>query len=150
MPPDANEAVRLHTPNEAESSQAMQAEIRMCLDEWINEVNTGNPDSMNALYKADAVLLPTFDLKLRNTPAERKEYFVFFKSRKNLSATIDECHIAPLGESAGVADGFYTFHFIDEEGTQQNVKARFTFVCARQPEGDWQIVAHHSSSRPAL
>jgi uncharacterized protein (TIGR02246 family) len=128
--------------------QDVAAAIRDCIDDWIAAVNESNADHIGALYVQDAVLLGTFDPSVSTTPERRLNYFINFKTRKKLKAAIDECHIKDLGDDAGMANGLYTFRFIDDSGAPQTVKARFTFVCERQPEGDWLIVAHHSSVLP--
>jgi len=124
-------------------------EISQALDEWIEAVNGRAVDAVGALYMPGAVLLSTFAPQPLASAAERRDYFVNFLARKNLKASVDECHITTLGDDAGEASGLYTFRFEDESGAPQSVKARFTFVYARQPEGDWLIAAHHSSMVPA-
>jgi uncharacterized protein (TIGR02246 family) len=126
----------------------VESEIRQCLDDWIESVNSGYAESISALYTPDAVLLPTFDARIRVTPAERLNYFINFKTRRGLHATVNDCFIESFGRDAGVASGIYTFCFLGDDGTDQVVKARYTFVFARQSEGDWLIAAHHSSVVP--
>jgi uncharacterized protein (TIGR02246 family) len=133
----------------ADSSHPVEAEIRQCLEAWIKAVGAGTPRPITALYAPDAVLLATFDPKPLLTPAEREIYFINFKSRKGLKAVLDECHIQMLGDDAAMANGLYTFRYVDEDGGKTHVKARFTFVYERQPDGEWVIVAHHSSQAPA-
>ncbi|HUY69211.1 MAG TPA: SgcJ/EcaC family oxidoreductase [Alphaproteobacteria bacterium] len=124
-------------------------EIRQCLDRWIAAVGNGSSIPVTALYAPDAVLLPTFDGKVLATPATRRFYLTAFKARKGLKAKVDECHIRMLGEDAAMANGLYTFRYKDADGEITTVRARFTFVYARQPSGEWLIVAHHSSHAPA-
>jgi uncharacterized protein (TIGR02246 family) len=127
---------------------AAAAAVRGALDGWIEAVNKSDADSIAALYVRDAVLLATFDPVVLTTPDQRLNYFVNFKARKKLKASVDECHIEMLGDNAGVASGLYTFRFIDEKGAPQTVHARFTYVYERQPEGKWLVIAHHSSVAP--
>lgn len=127
---------------------AVEAEIRQYLNEWAVAVNSCNADAIAALYALDAVLLGTFEPKVLTTPEGRLDYFVNFKTRKNLHAFIDERHIKTFDQNAGMANGLYTFTFVDGNRKPQTAKARFTFVYERQPEGDWLIAAHHSSVAP--
>ena len=126
----------------------IETEIRDAVAEWVDAINNGNVHSVDALYTPDAVLLATFDPRPRRTPEARKDYFTAFKMRQKLKASIDECTIAAIGNEGGSASGLYSFNFIDHFGTPQTARARFTFVYARQPEGDLQIIAHHSSVMP--
>ena len=124
------------------------AAIRETLNDWTEAVNSCSADAIAALYTPDAVLLGTFDPKVSTRPEQRLTYFTNFKARKKLQATINECHIEVLDDNAAMANGLYTFRFVDDNGTPKTVFARFTFVYARQPEGDWLIKAHHSSVVP--
>jgi len=144
--------IATNLPSETQDGPAgfIESEIRQALDEWIYCVNSGYAESINALYLSDAVLLPTFDGRVLTTPAERLVYFIKFKTRRGLHASVKECYITTLGPDSATANGLYTFRFLGEDGTEQSVRARFTFVYARQQEGDWLIVAHHSSVAPGL
>jgi hypothetical protein len=126
----------------------IEAEIRDAVGEWVDAINNGNVHTVDALYVPNAVLLATFDPRPRRTPEEREDYFTAFKMRQKLKASIEECTVAVIGDEGGSASGLYSFNFIDHFNTPQTARARFTFVFARQPEGDLQIVAHHSSVIP--
>jgi uncharacterized protein (TIGR02246 family) len=137
-------------PHHQTDSEEIRAEIRRELDEWIGAINDGNINSVGALYAPDAVLLATFAPEPLTTPGKRRNYFVQFKARKNMTAVVDHCIVTTLGKDAGTASGLYTFSYESENGAPQTVKARFVFVYARAAEGDWLIVAHHSSVVPAV
>jgi uncharacterized protein (TIGR02246 family) len=138
-------AAKSHLPLYAEA----EAEIRRCLDQWIEAINRGSINLVGALYEPDAVLLGTFAPQPLTTPEGRQEYFIRFKARTNMEATIDQCSIEAFGDDVGAASGLYTFSFEGETGAQETVKARFTFVYRRFAQGSWLIVMHHSSVVPA-
>lgn len=116
-------------------------EILSLFDEWNAALQTGDPDSVAALYADDAVLLPTISNKVRHDHGEIRDYFVLFVGMVP-TGVIDEANVRVFGDLA-INSGLYTFTFADG-GT---VAARFTFVYRRS--GDrWQIIEHHSSRMP--
>ena len=50
---------------------------------------------------------------------------------------------------AAIADGLYTFNITNQEGEEEEVKARFTYVF-KEEDGMWKISTHHSSSDPGF
>jgi uncharacterized protein (TIGR02246 family) len=130
------------------SAELTEQEIRECLEQWTEAVGEGSPESVTALYAPDAYLLATFDPHPLQTPRAREIYFKNFTARKNLRATIEECEIRVLGDAAAAANGLYTFRYVEKDGSRVAVEARFGFVYARRPDGQWRIVSHHSSQTP--
>lgn len=55
-----------------------ETEIAALFDQWNAALATGNPETVAALYAADAVLEPTVSNNVRSTPQEIREYFVDF------------------------------------------------------------------------
>jgi hypothetical protein len=145
-----DDAARLKNGASPQSVSATESEICRGVAEWVDAINNGNAESIDALYTRDAILLATFDPRPRTTPEERREYFVTFKTRRKLKASIDQCYVTVLGTEGGAASGLYTFNFVDAAGASQTARARFTFVFSRQSEGDCLIAAHHSSQVPVV
>jgi uncharacterized protein (TIGR02246 family) len=116
-------------------------EILSLFDEWNAALQTGDPDSVAALYADDAVLLPTISNKVRHDHGEIRDYFALFVGMVP-TGVIDEANVRVFGDLA-INSGLYTFTFADGS----TVAARFTFVYRRS--GDrWQIIEHHSSRMP--
>ena len=134
---------------EAYKLEYTDAELRDCLNEWVQQINKGSHASVAALYSPDATLLATFDPKPLTTPEARLGYFIAFKSKTDLTANVDECFAEVLGQDAGSVSGLYTFTYKDDKGTTHAVPARFTYVYQRDGQGDWKIISHHSSVQPS-
>ncbi|MBY4208147.1 DUF4440 domain-containing protein [Rhodococcus fascians] len=118
--------------------------IEKQFDTWLDTVAQGDPQAINALYREDAVLLPTLWAGVFDSPDERLAYFTDFVSKKPTGAT-DESVPQLLSPTSGSLSGLYTFT-MGESG--QNVPARFTFVFELEDDGDVVIVDHHSSKLP--
>ena len=118
-----------------------EAKIAALFDRWNASLKTLDPDKVVANYADDAVLLPTVSNTPRLTQAERRDYFVHFLENKPVGA-IDR-RVVRFGCNDALDNGIYTFTF----GNGTKVQARYTFVYDYR-DGDWKIVAHHSSAMP--
>lgn len=118
------------------------------LENWIDQINSGNLEQVVSLYSQDALLFATFDEKPLNSPALIDGYFDSFLARDGAGVELDSasvCH-SKLGENHYSSTGLYTFFF--KEGDQHvRQKARFTFIFNLQKTGS--IIHHHSSVIPA-
>ena len=118
------------------------------LENWIDQINSGNLEQVLGLYSQDALLFATFDEEPLNSPALIRGYFDSFLARDGAGVELDSasvCH-SELGENHYSSTGLYTFFF--NEGDQHiRQKARFTFIFKRQKTGS--IIHHHSSVIPA-
>ncbi|MDQ1200751.1 DUF4440 domain-containing protein [Rhodococcus sp. SORGH_AS_0303] len=114
-------------------------------DTWLDTVAQGDPQAINALYREDAVLLPTLWAGVYNSSDERLAYFTDFVTKKP-TGEIDESVPQLLSPTSGSLSGLYTFT-MGESGDK--VPARFTFVFELEDDGDVVIVDHHSSKLPA-
>jgi hypothetical protein len=78
-------------------------------------------------------------------------YFEEFLT-KQPNGTINEQYVRWLNPEKDVAanSGIYTFALKDKDGKVSFVPCRFTFVYAKDAEGNWKIVEHHSSKLPSL
>lgn len=102
--------------------------------------------SVLALYDPDAILLATMDPTPLRTQAQRSVYFERLMARPHLRLSVQDLVIRPQGQDNAVADGLYTFHFL-ENGKDCDLQARFTFVYKKTKNG-WRIISHHSSPLP--
>ena len=70
------------------------------LENWIDQINSGNLEQVVGLYSQDALLFATFDEKPLNTPALIRGYFDSFLARDGAGVELDSasvCH-SELGE----------------------------------------------------
>ena len=109
------------------------------LTRWMDTLLSEDPDQMIALYKDDALLLPTLSNQPRHSQQERRDYFVEFLAKQPQCA-LDLCTIHTLSSGDLVMGGIYSFVFKDGS----TAKARFSFCF----DHDGLIVHHHSSLMP--
>jgi uncharacterized protein (TIGR02246 family) len=134
-----------HSVSATEGDQPKQQEIAALFDEWNAALATGNPEEVADLYAPDAVLLPTLSPEIRTTRAGIVDYFAHLLPSKP-QAVITEEIITVLDRDDAINTGLYTFT-LTQNGVQQQVPARYTFVYQRT-NGEWLIVNHHSSVVP--
>ncbi|MDE2090874.1 MAG: SgcJ/EcaC family oxidoreductase [Gammaproteobacteria bacterium] len=128
------------------SHDPSQASIAKQFDIWNAALQSGDPNTVAALYCASGgVLLPTVSNKVRTNRSEITDYFVHFLELKPVGQ-IDKAYIRILGPDTAVNSGLYTFHVI-KEGKPAYVHARYTFVYQKE-QGQWCIMDHHSSAMP--
>ncbi|MEM9242538.1 MAG: nuclear transport factor 2 family protein [Pseudomonadota bacterium] len=130
-----------------------QQQIKQAYEKWLLAVSTakGNPDSVVALYDADAIVLPTLSGKIhyndKHCENNLEKYFRRLTSIDGLTAITSELHIKVIGDIA-IANGLYNFNYKDEDDADQVIPARFTFVYQKNQNGQWLIINHHSSTLP--
>ena len=111
-------------------------------EEWNGTLATLDPDTVTAMYAADAVLLPTMSNQVRHNHAEIRDYFVNFL-QKSPRGVINESNVHILSDSHATNSGVYTFTF----GDGSAVTARFSYLYVATEAG-WKILQHHSSAMP--
>ena len=124
-------------------------EIEIALNRWMDTLCNPNSTSEDVanLYAQDGVLLGTVAQRIYQTPSDIKLYFDEFLQLKPCGV-FDEIIIKDYGMAA-IADGLYTFNITNQEGEEEEVKARFTYVF-KEEDGMWKISTHHSSSDPGF
>ena len=111
-------------------------------EEWNGALATLDPDTVTAMYAADAVLLPTVSNQVRHNHGEIRDYFVNFL-QKAPQGVINESNVHILSDSHATNSGVYTFTF----GDGSAVTARFSYLYVATEAG-WKILQHHSSGMP--
>ena len=111
-------------------------------EEWNGTLATLDPDTVTAMYAADAVLLPTVSNQVRHNHGEIRDYFVNFL-QKAPQGVINESNVHILSDSHATNSGVYTFTF----GDGSAVTARFSYLYVATEAG-WKILQHHSSAMP--
>ncbi|MCY0388192.1 SgcJ/EcaC family oxidoreductase [Robbsia sp. Bb-Pol-6] len=145
--PEAAVMTDVRNPDIAPTTDAQKAEIAALFTQWSAALGTGDARKVNALYAADALLLPTKSNEARVTVQAREDYFRdFLKKYPGVVATIDASpeRIIRVSERKASDTGHYTFTTAD--GT--SIKARYTFVYRQDKDGRWLISSHHSSALP--
>ena len=112
------------------------------LQKWVNTIKSGDPKQVTDLYHEDAILLGTFSNKERIGHALILEYFENLLKSPVEVQIVSEHHFVESPDCA-INSGLY--NFVTEGKT---VNARFSFVYAQRPLGEWKIVSHHSSVMP--
>jgi uncharacterized protein (TIGR02246 family) len=131
--------------DEAAEARPTEQQIAALFDQWNAALATGDPEKVADLYAPDAVLLPTLSPQIRTTRAGIVDYFAHLLP-SNPQAVITQEIITVLDRNNAINTGLYTFT-LTENGVQQQVPARYTFVY-RRTNGEWLIVNHHSSVVP--
>ena len=131
--------------------EARKAEVRAALARWAAAMNAGQgPAPLLPLYAEDAALFATLNPALLTTPEGILGNFDGLADRqkkKDYKCTIGE-FVTHVFADAAVNTGYYTFSFIENDGTPSIHAYRFSFVYRKTPAG-WLIVSHHSSPKPA-
>jgi uncharacterized protein (TIGR02246 family) len=129
------------------AAKPSERQIAALFDQWNAALATGDPERVADRYCSDAVLLPTASGKIRTDRAQIVDYFEHFLKNKpqgTKTATVVEV----LDRNSAIDTGTYVFTLTGEDGTERRVDARYTYVYEKQG-GNWCIVNHHSSVKPA-
>ena len=122
-----------------------QDQVAAATAAWRAAYDSRDPGRITAMYDADAVLWGTTAKTVAATPAAIAEYFKDAPKRPNARVAFGEQHNRGYGEVA-VSTGYYMFSDV-RDGQTVSRPARYTMVF-RNRDGQWRIVAHHSSVVP--
>ena len=124
-----------------------EIEIREATAAWVAAFNARDAQRIAALYAPDAVFWGTVSPTIRITPDQVLEYFDASVARSpNMRIGIHEQHVRLYGNTATSSGVYITRNPQQGAGDLLRV-SRFTFVYQRR-EGQWVVVAHHSSRMP--
>ncbi|MBE9050210.1 SgcJ/EcaC family oxidoreductase [Nostocales cyanobacterium LEGE 11386] len=121
-----------------------KTEVEQLFERWNQSLQTGDPNNVVKNYAKNAILLPTVSKKPRTTPAEIREYFVHFLEKQPVGKIVQS--YIRVGCNFASNNGLYTFTILNNEQKKQ-VPARYSFEY-QYINGQWLIVAHHSSKLP--
>ncbi len=124
-----------------------RSDLRKVLDHWMKAVNGRALDDVRRLYREDAVLVPTFGKDILSSTEAIAAYFVNITDGRELQVVVRDETVREQGEpgSSQVISGIYDWR-IREDGEEQRIAARFTFVM--DPGSEGPILHHHSSRLP--
>ena len=119
------------------------------LKTWIQYVNGGELEKLLALYREDAVLIPTFSNRILDTPEKIRAYFETLTSRDELSVTVHEKTIAihTISNTVYSLSGIYCWRLAVEDELL-SFEARFSYVLDLSLPAP--IIQHHSSQIPRM
>jgi len=119
--------------------------IRESNDAYTAAVNSGNADTLAALYTDDAVLLWAGHPAVVGRSNIRAELAkVLALGDFQYSATVEEVEVVgDLGYFWGYARGTLT----DSSGNESAVDLNYLVVLKRQPDGSWKF-SHHMNNNP--
>lgn len=131
------------------AAEPTTAEVEALFDTWNRALATGDAETVAALYAPDAVLLPTLSAQVMDSPEEIRDYFEDTFLPNEPQGVVTESVVHVQDEDSAVRSGLYDFTVADAgTGGTTTVPARFTFVYG-EVDGEWLILAHHSSVQPA-
>ncbi|WP_193763238.1 nuclear transport factor 2 family protein [Methylorubrum sp. Q1] len=132
-----------------EKSSSCRSAAHKTLEQWIAAVEKLSVDDTTRLYTENALLVPTLEDGVPNTPATRRAYFEKFLSQDSLSCKIDlQVDHASGKDDAVLIGGLYTFEIIKNR-KKEIIPARFLFVF-EEFDGQWLITGHHSSRQKSV
>jgi|TARA_R110002012_G_scaffold312760_1_gene523768 hypothetical protein len=108
------------------------------IQQWLDTVCTHDPQAIVSLYAQDGILVGTVAETIKRGRKEIKTYFDEFVKKKPCGKIISSQEQYINGVS--VVSGVYEFELDGDI-----VPARFTFVVAKNSDGAFEIINHHSS-----
>ena len=120
---------------------------QQALQVWLDAVNAADVKTVTAMYKEDAVLLPTFSNKRLTTPEGRWGYFERVGGKPQLSVELHKrtLVVQQFSENIYGLCGIYLWKFEEDEDLL-SFEARFTYTMDLSREDP--ILHHHSSQIP--
>jgi hypothetical protein len=119
------------------------------LKTWVQYVNNGELEELLALYREDAVLIPTFSNRILDKPGKIRAYFEKLTSHEELSVVVHEKTIAThkITDSVYSLSGIYCWRLaVDEE--LLSFEARFSYLLDLSTPAP--IIQQHSSQIPRM
>ncbi len=120
---------------------------RECFKKWNEALLSKDPKKVAELYSDKATFLPTLKGEYKHGSEEAEEYFEHFL-QKNPTGEIVEDSVQKLSDTCFLHSGHYDFE-LDSENGRQIAQARFSFAWQKNEAGEWKIIHHHSSVKPA-
>lgn len=132
------DAARARTPGGTGFSRA-EAAVRKVTQDWALACNTKHLDDLVDLYTSDAMVLRSNVPPVRSTAAIRELFF------SALEAGLGDVEMEPLrvevfGDLACDV-GRYTLLAPTPAGKRREERGKYLWVFAKQPSGDWKLVA---------
>jgi len=131
----------------------------MALRAWAAAVSSRDVDAVLSLYENEGVLLGTLDQPATGARRGHKQirpYFDRFLARdaidvEFLSRSVKELDLQRASDNCVIHSSYYSFR-LTNKGAQQAwmVRAKFTFIFHKGPDGLMKILTHNSGLVPAV
>ena len=115
---------------------------------WNNALLSCDPKKVAELYTQDATFLPTMSGEFKKGQNGAEEYFKHFLE-KHPTGEVVSSEVQILGPKSYLHSGMYNFEVDNSKGGRETAEARFSFVWVQNIQGEWKILHHHSSMKPA-
>lgn len=116
-------------------------EILQLFHDWNEALTERSATRVAALYRPDAVLVPTLSDTLRSTPEQILAYFEKLIDEEAPTVMLSTTVLIKRFGTTAINSGLYTFHL---RNSGEYAGARYTFAYYWS-DGGWRISAHHSS-----
>ena len=127
-----------------------EEEVEAALQAWAEAYAARDGARSAAAYAPDARLWGT---NAREQSVGREAIAGYFASTargmRSRAVEFGERATRVFGDAAAVSSGRCDFRRVREDGAPADIPGRFSMALARQPDGRWLIVDHHSSPLPA-
>lgn len=130
-----------------QSPDATKAEITAAAQAWSDALNKCDPSRIAALYDAEPVVWGTVSPGIISNAAGVRQYFDRVCSSPTPPKVAFTEQLIQIHGDIAVNSGSYTFTVM-RDGKPTPFPARYT-MAYRRSGGQWLIVNHHSSARPA-
>lgn len=145
-PESAREADRLRIAAAAKGEPMTRSEaaVRRLTQEWVLACNTRQLDELIELYATDALVLRSNLPPIRGAVAVR-EYFYSSLEAGLGEVAVDPIRVEVIGDMAHEV-GRFSALVPGTTGKRREERGKYLWVFAKQPSGDWKLVAECWSS----
>jgi len=145
-PESAREADRLRVAAAAkgEPMSRSEAAVRRLTQEWVLACNTRQLDELIELYATDALVLRSNLPPIRGAAAVREFFYSSLEAGLG-EVAVDPTRVEASGDMAYEV-GRYSALVPGATGKRREERGKYLWVFAKQPSGDWKLVAECWSS----
>jgi ketosteroid isomerase-like protein len=145
-PESAREADRLRVAAAAkgEPMSRSEAAVRRLTQEWVLACNTKQLDELIELYSTDALVLRSNLPPIRGAAAVREFFYSSLEAGLG-EVAVDPTRVEASGDMAYEV-GRYSALVPGATGKRREERGKYLWVFAKQPSGDWKLVAECWSS----
>jgi ketosteroid isomerase-like protein len=145
-PESAREADRLRIAAAAkgEPMSRSEAAVRRLTQEWVLACNTRQLDELIELYATDALVLRSNLPAIRGAVAVREFFYSSLEAGLG-EVALDPMRVEVIGDTAHEV-GRFSALVPGTTGKRREERGKYLWVFAKQPSGDWKLVAECWSS----
>ena len=128
--------------HEMENQDILREPVVPVLNKWAKAVNSHDIDGIVSVYSDDAVMIPAFSTRIRNSKSQIKDLYRDLFEKDDLEVDLSEATTQRIN-GLKVDSGEYLLRW-KSQGFEESKKLRFSFVLK-----DGKIITHHSSVEPS-